>query len=130
MKVAYLDTSWLVAVAFDDEPDAAEWATELARYDVVASANLLDAEFRAALRREGVDGGEALLAGIARILRDRPLGAEIGRVLLERHVRGADLWHLAVALFFADDPGDVDLLTLDADQREVADALGFGGGGR
>ncbi len=125
MKVAYVDTSWLVAVAFD-EPGGRKWGRTLAGYDVLVSANLLEAEFRSTLAREEVEGGDPVLARLSWVLPDRPLTTEIERVLQVRYLRGADLWHVATALFLADDPGGLDFLTLDGSQAAAAEALGFG----
>lgn len=124
MTVGYLDTSCLVAVAFD-EPEAGELARRIEAYDALVSANLLEAEFRSALQREGAEAGAELLSGLAWVLPDRPLSLEIERVLGAHYLRGADLWHLATALYVADAPGELDFLTLDADQRVAAAALGF-----
>jgi hypothetical protein len=41
------------------------------------------------------------------------------------YVRGADLWHLAVALFL-DPKREIDFMTLDERQRDVSRKLGFG----
>lgn len=128
MRVGYVDTSCLLAVAFD-EPGAREWASLLADYDVLVSANLTEAEFRAALHREGLEGADDFLDGISWVLPDRPLGFEVEQVLRARYLRGADLWHLSCALFVAEDPRDVDFLTLDSNQDEAARTLGFGGPG-
>ena len=68
----------------------------------------------------------ATLAGLAWVLPDRPLTPEIERGLRVHYLRGADLWHVAAALFLADDPAAVDVLTLDEDQAAAAEALGFG----
>jgi predicted nucleic acid-binding protein len=125
MRVAYVDTSCLVAVAFD-EPGAEDWADRLSQYDALVTANLTEADFRAALHREEVEGADGFLHALSWLLPDRPLGSEIERVLRVRYLRGADLWHVACALFLADDPRDVDFLTLDENQRETARALGFG----
>jgi hypothetical protein len=46
-------------------------------------------------------------------------------VLDAGYVRGADLWHLAVALFI-DPEREIDFLTLDERQRAVSRKLGFG----
>ncbi len=124
MRAAYVDTSCLVAVAFG-EPGAHEVAAQLESYDRLFSANLLAAELRSALLREGVEGGEALLAGISWILPDRPLGEEIERVAAYGYLRGADLWHLACALYLAHDPETLTFATLDHRQGEVAASLGF-----
>ena len=54
-----------------------------------------------------------------------PLSAEIGLVLSGGNLRGADLWHLATALFAAEDPATVTFLTLDKRQGAVAAKLGL-----
>src|SRR6266446_6337977 len=99
MKAAYVDSSCLVAVAFA-EAGSAPLRRSLKSYDLLLSSNLLEAELRAALRREKVraDPG-ALLSAISWVYPDRPLTSEIMLVLGTGYVRGADLWHLAVALF-------------------------------
>lgn len=124
MSVAYVDTSCLVAVAFG-EPVAESLGGRLGRYDELVSSNLLEAELRSALKREGVEDGADLLAGLTWVLPDRRLTAEIERVLATRYLRGADLWHVATALYLAESPKDVDFLTLDDNQRQAASALGF-----
>ena len=125
MSVAYVDTSCLVAVAFG-EPRSDAVIRELEGCDEIVSSNLLDAELRSTLKREEVEeGAEALLQAITWVLPDRRLTPEIERALGVRHLRGADLWHLAAALYLAESPGDVTFLTLDQPQREVAAALGF-----
>lgn len=125
MSIAYVDTSVLIAIAFG-EPGGDALAGRLARYDVIASANLLEAELHSALRREGVaESAEEVLGGLSWILPDRRLTAEIERASTGRHLRGADLWHVASALYLAESPGEVDFLTLDSAQREVAASLGF-----
>ncbi len=124
MSVAYVDTSVLVAIAFG-EPGAASLIPRLEGYEVLATANLLEAEFLSALRREGAEGGEDLLAALSWVLPDRRLTSEIVRATSVGTLRGADLWHVATALYFAESPGDVAFLTLDSAQRETAAALGF-----
>ncbi len=80
MKLAYVGTSCLVAVAFD-EPGARRVARRLARFDRLLSSNLLEAELRAALLRERVsDDGRQLLAGITWVLPNRPLTREIDQI--------------------------------------------------
>ena len=41
------------------------------------------------------------------------------------YLRGADLWHIAMALYVAPPAEDIVFITLDGTQREVASALGF-----
>jgi len=124
MKIAYVDTSCLVAVALG-ERGAAAVERRLARFDRLVSSNLLEAELRAALRREGVEGASRVLSSITWLLPDRPLSAEIAAVLEAGYVRGADCWHLATALYLAPEPSELSFITLDERQRDVAALLGF-----
>lgn len=124
MRACYLDTSCLVAIAFD-EPGAGRIAGRLATFDVMLSSSLLEAELRSALAREGVQGADPLLSAISWILPDRRLSPEIDRVLGAGYARGADLQHLACALYAAESPSDLPFLTLDTPQGELAAVLGF-----
>ena len=125
MKLAYLDTSLVVALAFD-EPQASALARRLGDLEQVFSSNLLEAEFTAALQRERIDYPvETYLQSISWVLPDRPLSPEIERVAKSDYVGGADLWHLACALYLAPEPGSLGFLTLDRQQRAVAGQLGF-----
>jgi len=122
---AYVDSSCLVAVAFD-EPGARKLAARLRRFDRLFSSNLLEAELRSALVREGADGHiEDLLSWLTWVYPNRPLTPEYARITTAGYLRGADLWHLANALFLAPDPTDLSFLTLDGRQGEVARRLGF-----
>lgn len=124
MKLGYVDTSCFVAVAFG-ERGASALMRRLTRFDALVSSNLLDAEFRCACARETVEPTPELLDAVSWILPDRPLSEEITRVLAAGRVRGADCWHLATALYVAQDPADLSFLTLDARQMAVAETLGF-----
>jgi predicted nucleic acid-binding protein len=119
----YLDTSGLVALAFA-ERGVTGIARRLEAATAVYSSNLLEAEFRSVLAREGVENG-ALLEPIRWIVPDRPLSGEFDRVLEAGYVRGADLWHLACALFVEPEPRELVFLTLDRRQRDMARKLGF-----
>ena len=124
MKAAYVDTSCLVAIAFGDS-EAAEVASRLREHDVLLSSNLLEAELRATLVREAAEIDEALFSWIKWVLLDRPLSVEIIRVLRAGYLRGADLWHVATAMYVTPEPRDLTFLTLDRRQEEVAEELGF-----
>jgi predicted nucleic acid-binding protein len=125
MKAAYVDTSVLVAIAFD-EPGSARQAAGLAGFDRLIASNLLEAEFRAALSREGLADELAaqLLSGLSWVFPNRTLTPEIARVLAVDQLRGADLWHLACALFVHPRAG-LTFLTLDRAQARAARKLGF-----
>ena len=124
MSVAYVDASVLAAVAFD-EPGAAACARRLEQFDRLISSNLLEAELRAAFARENLAFRESAIAGIEWILPDRPLASEFAAVLETGRLRGADLWHVATALYVFPRPGALFFATLDARQSSVAEALGF-----
>jgi predicted nucleic acid-binding protein len=125
MRLAYIDSSCLVAIAFA-EAGAAKVASRLRRMERLFASNLLEAELRSALAREEVSADPAgLLSGITWVYPDRPLSGEFERVLVEGYVTGADLWHLACALFLAPEPKDLAFLTLDKRQEEIARKLGF-----
>lgn len=124
MNVAYVDTSCLVAIAFGEKGGRA-MGRRLKDFDELVSANLLEAELLAAFRREGVAEAADLPVPVSWVIPDRPLSAEIARVLAAGYVRGADCWHLATALYLAETPADITFLSLDTRQMQVAAELGF-----
>jgi predicted nucleic acid-binding protein len=129
LKLAYVDSSCLVAIAFA-EPGYEEVVEWLSHYERLFSSNLLEAEFRAALAREGATDPERdLLAGFTWIYPNRQLTVEYRRALAAGTLKGADLWHVASALFLSPEPKDLAFLTLDRSQKAVARALGFLGQG-
>lgn len=127
MKLAYVDTSCLVAIAFG-EPGYERVVKHLDRFHRLLASNLLEAELRAALAREGAADKEGqLLTGFTWIYPNRPLTTEYRRALAAGPLKGADLWHLACALFLAPAPKELSFLTLDRQQHAVARKLGFVG---
>ena len=124
MSVAYVDTSVVVALAFA-EKGADSLATKVAGYSRLVSSNLLEAELRAACGRERQPVPAHLLARISWILTHRPLSPEMETALDAGSLRGADLWHVASALYAAPEPGAIAFVTLDRQQARVAAALGF-----
>lgn len=124
MSTAYVDTSAIVAVAVD-EPAGPAVAERLVTFSRRFSSNLLEAELRATLIRDGYRYDADLVSGITWVLPERPLAAEISEVLDAGYLRGADLWHVAAALHIADEPERLTFVTLDRRQAEVAAALGF-----
>lgn len=125
MKVAYIDTSCLVSILFR-ERGSARVSRQLEHYDLLLSSNLLEAELRSSCAREAVEFAANTLTSISWVQPDRPLSDEFERVLDHGYVRGADLWHLACALFVAE-PDEMGFLTLDRSQSGVARSLGFKG---
>ena len=114
MKLAYVDTSVLVAIAFD-EPGARKVARRLRGFD------------RSAFAREQVADVDRFLSWITWVHPAEPLSAEIARVLEHGYLRGADLWYLACALHIAGRPEELCFFSFDRRQSEVARALGFRG---
>ncbi len=124
MSVAYVDTSCLVAIAFG-ERGATAVDRSLRQHNELISANFLEAELRAAFRRERVEFVRGAIAKVSWLIPDRPLTDEIERVLEAGYVRGADCWHLASALYLSPEPSSMAFLTLDEPQKKVAKRLGF-----
>ena len=124
MSVAYVDTSALVAVAFDERGGKAI-AERLDQCSRLLASNLLEAELRAVFARERLDFAVSLVAGIEWILPDRPLAPEMTAVLESGYLRGADLWHVATALYAIAEPGQIAFVTRDERQQAAAAELGF-----
>ncbi len=124
MSVAYVDTSCLVAIAFR-EKGATALGRRLGGFTELVSSNLLEAELRASFEREKVTADPRLLDRMSWILPDRPLSKEITEILAVGYLRGADLWHVACALYLVGRVGEVSFVTLDAKQQKVAERLGF-----
>ena len=124
MSVVYVDTSVLTAIAFD-EPGADALAARLDEFTRLVSSNLLEAELRATFAREKLGFPENAIAGVDWILPDRPLAPELATVLEAGYLRGADLWHLASALYLTPRPESLSFATLDVRQASIAAALRF-----
>ena len=124
MSVAYVDASIVVAVEFE-EHGVVEHTERMNGFSELRSSNLLEAEVRAAFAREGRRFDPSILAKIQWVFPNRPLAVEMATVLQTGYLRGADLWHVAAALYIARDPAEICFLTLDQRQREVASSLGF-----
>lgn len=113
-----------MALAFG-EAGARAVRARLESYERLYSANLLEAELRAALVRERVAWHPDLVAAVGWVLPARRLTEEIAHALAVGYLRGADLWHVACALHLQRAVGDLDFMTLDATQRQVAAAAGL-----
>jgi predicted nucleic acid-binding protein len=123
LKIAYADASVFAALAFR-EPNAGRIRRRLAGFDRVVTSVLTEAELASALRRERIELPESPLRGVQLIGAPDPLSAEIQEVLGAGYLRGADCWHVAVALNYSPDR-DLVFFTLDNAQRSVAAKLGF-----
>ena len=124
MSVAYVDSSALTAIVFDESP-ASTLASRINGFDRLISSNLLEAELRATFVREKIDFEESIVLGIDWILPDRTLTPEFKTVLRAGYLRGADLWHVATALYVSSGLPRLSFATLDVRQAVVANALGL-----
>ncbi len=124
MSIAYVDSSVVVGIAFRDSGWAA-LERSLSAFSDLLSSNLLEAEVRAAYSRMGVEYDSRVLSGLRWVFPDRPLTREIQMALGAGYLRGANLWHIATALYIAPEPHDISFVTLDGRQGNVADILGF-----
>ena len=79
----------------------------------------------AAFARDGREPDMELLSVVRWIMPTRPLGPEIADALRAGYLRGADLWHIATALYAARSVPGLAFVTLDRRQGGVAAALGF-----
>ena len=124
-SAAVVDTSCLVALAFG-EPEAPRTLARLRRFDRLFASALLEAELLAAFRRERMAADISdFTKDLALVSPDRPLSIELRRTADAGYLRGADMWHLACALFLSPDSSELTFLTLDENQRAVARRLGF-----
>jgi len=125
LRLAYVDTSCFLAIAFC-EPGYQEVLLRLSQTDRLFASTFLEVEVRAALAREGVEGSwRNLFSWVTWVYPDRRLTPELNRVLAVATPRGADLWHLACALFLKSRISDLGFLTLDGNQDGAARKLGF-----
>ena len=113
-EAGYLDTSAILSITFGESG----WETVTSRLSTIPyrmSFNLLEAEVRAAFARSRLTFNPDTLSDI----RWRSLSTEFERVLEAGYLRGADLWHVATALYIFDDPSAGTFLTLDHRQAGV-----------
>lgn len=125
MSSAYVDSSFLLAIAFG-EPNSGGVTERLDRFDAVYASDLVEAEVLSALAREEMVLPEPdSFSSLSWTFPDRPLTPEFQRILKAGYLKGADLWHLACALYLSPAPGDLSFLTLDTRQKRIAAKLGF-----
>lgn len=111
-----------------DEPHASALARKLASLDELISSALFVAELFAALSRESrpLADAEPWLDAVSLVFPGQSLAPECKQVLEAGYLRGADLWHLATAVFLAGRERDQLLfVSLDERQRRQAKQLGF-----
>ncbi len=127
MTTAYLDSSFLLSIVLG-ESRATGLRRILTRFDRLLSSDLIVAECLSAAHREEVDRAAMLTAlrSIDLVLPSRSLAKEMGEALDEGYLRGADLWHVACAMFVAaGERSEIAFLSRDEPQRRIAKKLGF-----
>jgi len=127
VRAAYLDTSFVLAILFD-EAGALGLRRTLGRYERAFSSDLLTAETLSAAVREHLEVPAVMTAleAVALVLPHRSLDRELRDVLAQGYLRGADAWHLACASFLAEGArSELAFLSRDVAQRRVARRLGF-----
>ncbi len=128
MAHAYVDTSALLGILFE-EAHAAGLAEALDGMDSLRASLLVEAELSSALRREGLEEeGEGSRAVLDWFAPDGSLTTQLEEVLDVGYLRGADLFIVACALWLAPEVRHrraLHFVSLDANQRAVAAALGF-----
>lgn len=124
MKVAYIDTSLLIGLKFEQSPSTL--IRTVLKYDLFSS-ELLIAEVLAFGKRESIP--ENLLwdavKGLSWIIPEDTIAEQLARVARCGYARGSDLWRLACAIYLSPNPLDLVFLTLDERQRSLASRLGF-----
>lgn len=127
MKSAFVDTSALAAILFE-EPASPVIRGILENYEIIFASNLLEAEIRSAAVREKLAQEEVdkILLKVEWFHPERPLSQELKTTLSGGiPLRGADLWHVACALYLAGNPSTLAFVTLDGDQAQTAARVGF-----
>ncbi len=122
--LAYLDASCLAAIALQ-EPSVPQLRRRLMTFDEIVAHPLVEAEVMSACAREAVPVPDLELQSVTWLPSAGSVRPFVMRVLRAGYLRGADAFHLAVALGLDADPGKLTFLTLDTKQRAVAKALGF-----
>jgi len=126
-KVAYLDSSFLLGILFQE----ASWQKlqkKLEAFDYVVSTRLMEAEVRSALKREDLEQADfdGLVTGLDWIQPNDELGEPLKQIFDHGYLRGADAYHLAAALWLVGDLAkDCTFLSLDQQQSVIAKKLGF-----
>lgn len=121
----YVDSSMVVAILLR-EIQSPKWSARF-KTEKFYSSRLLEAEVLAALRREKLplsefDDHARMIYWIAP---ERSLKPEVTKVLEYQYLRGADLWHVACALYIFGNSTGVEFCSLDKIQRAAAKACGF-----
>ena len=125
MKAVYVDSSIIVAILLN-EPIGKKMRKRLAIQDEVLSSSLIEAEVLSVSSREKVDLSLTykILDYVSLVSPERTLREEYQSILVHGYCRGADLFHLACALYL-DPEKELPFLTLDLKQKDLARKVGL-----
>ncbi len=126
MKVAYIDTSVFVAVLFEEQKDKHALA-QLELFDECVTSFLTEAELYSVCKREKVelDTAKSILNAITFIGQESSLAIQYRSLFEMGHLRGADAFHLATALYLSPKRNELTFFSLDQNQIKIAQKLGF-----
>ena len=125
-KFYYFDTSALLSAALKQGPFK-EISKILASESEILSSALIESETLATFKRENLESKIALpwLERISIVFTERSLTRELMQVFESGYCRGADAHHIATALYLDPEAKDLIFVTLDDNQKKVANAAGF-----
>ena len=123
--MVYIDTSVILSKLFK-EPTKFKW--NKLKGQKLLSSSLIYYETMSACKREGIKYTDAtsLLKAINIVSPNKILEDEVAGILEIGYLRGADLTHLATALWLSrNEPKNLVFLSFDNSQLKVARELGF-----
>lgn len=122
----YVDSSVVLTIFFREQGYQNYQALFTPANELVSSC-LIEAESLAAIVREKCDFSDIMpiLDRISLCFPDRSLRVECFGILSKGYCRGADLLHLATALYLDPAGKELGFLTADKNQKNIAAKLGF-----
>jgi len=127
MKVNYIDSSVLVAILLN-EPSSEMARLTLAKESIIQSSSLIESEIISVCKREKVEFqlADSLLDSIDIVSPPSSIRPYIKDIIEYGYVRGADLQHLACALYLCGNtPKYITFWSFDVNQSRVAKKVGF-----
>lgn len=126
MKLVYIDTSVLIAVFFQ-EPNYKNYLKYFSKNYQLISSEILVAEFYSFLSRNKRPLSEAfeILDYLSIVRPDKGLENYCEMILSYGYAKGADLFHIANALYIDPEVKELVFLTHDVKQGKLAKKVGF-----
>jgi len=126
VSILYVDTSVLAAITLE-EPGFKKYLEKLQITKEAISSFFIEAEFLSLCYRESLDIAKVKdnLCLLSLVQPEGSLEREILAILQKGYLRGADLYHLAVALYLDPNCKELEFFTVDTQQKRVARKIGF-----